>query len=89
MIAFLIILSIVIVTTYLVDRNNKVYAFSLYISDLAYLYNLRRIEEYPKKYEDAHIWFADKWTYEQMLFSLKPLRLDNWFTEEELEEIKR
>lgn len=28
---------------------------------------------------------VDKWTYEQMLFSLKPLKLKYWYTDEEID----
>lgn len=39
--------------------------------------------------KDAYIWFSDKWTFDRMLYSFKPLKLEYWFTEEEIREIKR
>lgn len=29
--------------------------------------------------------YIDKWTYEEMLYSDKPLTLENWYTSEELQ----
>lgn len=32
-------------------------------------------------------WFANKWTYNEMLKSSKPLTLEAWYTSEEIERI--
>lgn len=53
-VVFIIIILTVAVSIYLLDRNKEVFIFSQYIVDLAYLYNLRRIKEFPKKYRDAY-----------------------------------
>ena len=57
---------------YFFSRNKKVCEFRLYILDL----NPNKIRACIKLYK--------KYSYEQMLFSFKPLRLEFWFTEEEL-----
>lgn len=35
----------------------------------------------------AYDWFMDKYTYEQMLYSFKPLKIESWYTEEEIKRI--
>lgn len=61
---------------YLLARNDRVRDFRLYILDL----NPNKIPESIELYE--------KYSYEQMLYSFKPLRLECWFTKEELKTIE-
>ena len=70
-------------------RNNKVYTFCCDMSILAYKYNIRRTNENNLEYKDAFIWFAGKHTYDSMVLSFKPLKLEYWYTKEEIEEINR
>lgn len=87
---FLIILLVLLTCSFWIwYRNNKVYTFYCYIGVLSYEYNIRRINENSLEYKDAFIWFADKHTYDSMVLSFKPLKLEYWYTKEELEEINR
>lgn len=47
-------------------------------------YELRHLLEH---HNDAFKWFCDKHSYDRMLYSLKPLKLKYWFTDEEIKEI--
>lgn len=71
-----ILLFALIVSFYLLARNERVCAFWLYILDLN-----------PNKIL-ACIKLTEKYSYDRMLFSFKPLRLECWFTEEELRTIE-
>lgn len=95
-IILLILLCLCIVTLffcfYLLYRNKKVRDFRSSLIDMAYEYEIRRLRESGKRTEDekdAFSWFSDKYSYEEYLFSLKPLKLKYWYTEEELKEINR
>lgn len=75
---------------YLAHRNGQVRDFCIHLVDMAYEYELRRIKETePRKTENAYNWFVHKYSYDNFLYSLKPLKLENWYTEEELKEINR
>lgn len=74
---------------YMHRRCDAVADFSHMLTDMAYDYNVRRIVEGELDYRDAFDWFSEKWTFEQMLYSTKPLKLEAWFTEKELKEINR
>lgn len=72
----------IILSTYTLIRNEKVYKFRQYILSLCVTY-------FYKHLEDENIietWDAlyKKWSYEEMLKSFKPLKLKNWYTEEEI-----
>lgn len=67
---------LLLVGFYFLVRNDRVYAFRLYILDLN-----------PNK-RLACIELHEKYSYEQMLYSFKPLKLKYWFTEEELKTIE-
>lgn len=75
-------------------RIQKVGEFQKKLVTLAYRYNKRRIDDdcinfHFNSGQDAYCWFSEKWTFDQMLYSFRPLRLKYWFTDEELKEIKR
>ena len=71
---------------YLLVRNYMVYNFEVMLIDLSHEWNIRHIEEFSVS-DNAFRWFSDKYTYNQLLFSFKPLKLEAWFTEEELDKI--
>lgn len=66
---------------YKFNRNIKVYDFRMKIIDMEH-----------KRYDEAirqglHFKYrglAKKYSYDDMLNSFKPLKLENWFTEEEI-----
>lgn len=72
---------------YFLIRNNKVLEFSYEIIELCHQYNLRRINEDVFEYESAYRWFLDKYSYDQLLYSFMPLKLENWYTKEEIDKL--
>lgn len=77
---------------YLGIRIYKVAVFRRKLLNMSHEYNHRRIVEGGFRFDtdkNAYMWFSDKWTFSQMLFSFKPLKLEYWFTEDELKEINR
>lgn len=69
-------------------RNNKVFKFKNMLAEMAHDYNMRHVKEL--KLEDVGAvweWFANKWSYDELLHSSKPLTLEEWFTEEEIARI--
>lgn len=78
-----------IFTVYLMLRNNKVYSFCSVLSKMSYDYNMRRINERKYDETDAFEWFANKHSYFEFVLSFKPLKLEKWFTEEEITKINK
>lgn len=72
---------------YFLWRNQKVWIFILEINRMCYEYNIRH-QIQPNTDADAWQWFMMKYTYEGFLYSFKPLRLDVWYTPEEIKKIK-
>lgn len=66
-----------IISIYVLIRNAKVYKFRSYLINLIY-----------DKVDVNNFWSArrllDKHTYRKMLYSFKPLKMEYWFTVEEL-----
>lgn len=84
-----ILLFLLFLSFYILHRNNKVYDFCMMLSKMSYNYNMRRIDEGRYDETDAYEWFAEKYTYFRFLYSFKPLKLEKWFTEEELSTINK
>lgn len=80
------LLIISIVCLYLSYRIDKVSLFKSQIIRLCLDYNLRHLLD-QEETTDSLEWF-DKYTAEEMLYSLKPLKLEAWYTPEEIEKIK-
>lgn len=85
----LIICSIGLVqTSKEMKRNHKVAEFRKKLCDMSYDYAMRN---YKTEGLDGvnKVWdrFANKWTYDEMLKSSKPLTLEAWYTPEEIERI--
>lgn len=79
---------------YMTRRNRRVRDFCLSLVAMAYNYEIRRLREYAesgeeRKEKNAFDWFVNKYSYEDYLYSFKPLKLESWFTEEEIKEINR
>ena len=72
MIETIIVIAIVYLI-YLLIRNEMVYKFMMRLIDIDYKYRTN---------------LHNKYTYNQMLFSFKRLKLTSWFTEEELKDVK-
>lgn len=87
-------IGLLFLSTYMLRRNEKVKDFCFSLVDMAYEYEIRRLKEYAESGEErteenAFDWFANKHSYEDYLYSFKPLKLESWFTEEEIKEINR
>lgn len=67
---------------YRLYRNNKVYKFRCEIIDLEFERHLEAIRQ-GLFFKPLNL--IDKHSYDEMLRSFKPLKLENWFTEEEIE----
>lgn len=84
---FLVIIELIQI--YLSERAYKLYYFRMELISMAHDYNVRRINEGDLNYNNAYNWFYLKYDYEKLLYSVKPLKLCYWFTEEEIKEINR
>lgn len=82
-------------------RNNKTYAFTCFYGDASFkvvkdflnsLHNDQELADRNQEYEELkkmYYHILNKYSYEQILYSLKPFKLEAWFTPEEVEFIKR
>ena len=71
----------IIISSYFLCRNDKVCTFRCTITNLEYARTKEAIHQgLHHEYRNLH----DKYTYDQMLYSIKPLKLKYWFTEEEI-----
>ena len=81
-----------ILCLYFLIRNNKVCEFRISIGNKIYNNFLilieDSVEEAGKYYTSACKEVCNKYTYDQMLYSFKPLKLKYWFTEEEIKLLK-
>ena len=92
-----IIIITLIIVIYILYRNRKVYDFQIKISEhcfdvlFSFLESLKDDSEFHKQhsqYEMLHkkaYEIMDKYSYVSMLFSFKPLKLESWFTKEEID----
>lgn len=68
---------------YFLCRSQKVSKFRRKIKNLSFNWSIEHLEE-----DSAFNWFFNKMpSYEKMLFSVKPLKLKTYFTEEEIKRI--
>jgi hypothetical protein len=63
------------ILVYLLYRNNKVSMFRSDIIELVY-----RSDNWIELHK-----LYDKYDYDEMVFSIKPLKLSSWYTKEEIE----
>lgn len=73
--------------TWMMKRNYEVWLFKRKISTLTYDFCMRHVFDDDDQSIKAWEWFCDKYTYEEMLHSRRPLTLEEWYTEEELKRI--
>ena len=80
----LVIISIFLFVSliYIFNRNDSVYRYRMRLADRCY----RKAQRDARGCKVTNIWNAimDKHSYDDMLISIKPLRDEYWFTEEEL-----
>ena len=70
-------------------RNEEVADFRCLLLDLSDQYITRNINKFLQTgmMKNPFEWFANKYTYEEMLYSEKPLILEEWYTAEEINRI--
>lgn len=76
--------SALVYSLYLLHRNDSVYKFRRYIIERVFEAKIRAINKgvfYLDEYDDIY----DKYSYDDMLYSFKPLKLEYWFTQEEID----
>lgn len=78
---------VLLINQHLLYRNDKVGQFRLKLIDMAHMATRKAIhsgmDDIGRAYE-----LCDKYSYEDMLYSLKPLTLEAWYTEEEIKILK-
>ena len=96
-ILIVILVVILVAAFYLLLRNDKVCDFQIEISHkccdvlINFLESLKDDEEFNERYEEYEQLkmkkdeILPKHSYCSMLFSLKPLKLEHWYTKEEIE----
>lgn len=96
-ILIVILVAILVAAFYLLLRNDKVCDFQIEISHkccdvlINFLESLKDDEEFNERYGEYEQLkmkkdeILPKHSYASMLFSLKPLKLEHWFTNEEVE----
>lgn len=98
-ISFFII--VLLLSILFIIRNVKVYKFRIYILKTTYNHSedywndidcdsIEWVVQHDlyKKASDLYQQINNKYEYDEMLYSTKPLKLDKWFTEEEVNFIK-
>lgn len=95
-IVMVILLCIWFFLLYIICRNNKVYNFLVTINFTVHNNIIDRLnsyeseEEYTEDYDNFYRYsnlmdkLRNKHSYEKLLWSFKPLKLENWYTEEEI-----
>lgn len=94
---FTFILLVGLITViYLEVRNEQVYRLQMLVSHGCHGYLLSYIKQYEddfdlEQYEnlEARVYeIKDRYSYDRMLFSLRSLRLDCWYTQDEVDIIE-
>lgn len=77
----LVYVCVCIVCSCMMRRVDKVHKFRSHIIDLCYEYALKHndITSYKR--------FYGKYTFDQMTYSFKPLKLEAWFSKEEIDDL--
>lgn len=73
---------------YFLIRNYKVFNFRMYIADLIYSKGCDMINDGASHRDIFYLWdMLDDISHEEMLYSFKPLKMECWFTDEELKSL--
>lgn len=89
----LVFVALISILTVLLIRNERVLRFRIHIAECAYNYErdllsavscgeIFDISEFNMKRADA---IVDKWSYDRMLYSLKPLKVEYWYADDEID----
>lgn len=96
LVLFICLSILLVLSVYFLIRNNNVLYFRVTYVRNAYNYlhktlhcciNEEDLNEYYKLCDKVNN-AIDRYSYEKMLFSFKPLKLEYWFTEEEIKYLK-
>lgn len=91
-----ILITICFISFYITRRNFKVYSFLTKINETIHINIVTRVNSYKsdgefnKDYSNFQQYYnlmnklRNKYEYNELLFSFKPLKLENWYTEEEI-----
>lgn len=74
-------------TLFLVFRNEKTARFREDILDMIYVATLKRISDDRSDWHKLYD-LIDKHSYNRMLYSFKPFKLEAWFTDAEIKMLK-
>ncbi|MCM1170094.1 MAG: hypothetical protein NC324_09190 [Bacteroides sp.] len=85
--SFMVMILMVALSCYIFSRNGAVYRFMIMINELAYAASMQRIGANRSDFYEPRV-LADKYEYNDMLYSFKPLKLEDWYTEEEIRTLK-
>ena len=100
-ILFIFVIILLSLALFIALRNNKTLRFSLMYADASFgaienflksIHDDQELAERNQEYEDLkkmHNQILYKHSYNEILFSFKPFKLESWFTPEEVEFIKR
>lgn len=83
--SLILLMSVILVCFYFLIKNNFVYSFRLYVLNLSYNLNVKKIKK--GLYQKNHDYYNKLPPYESMLFSFKRLKLESYFTQEEIKEL--
>ena len=96
----LVLISTIVLCFFVLYRNNKVYYFTISLSDFLFDELKRILNTYKNDnefYEDENNYnsikekvqfLLNRHSYNKYLFSFKPLKIEKWFTKEDLEFMK-
>ena len=77
---------VIIISMCVLSRNDKVYKFRVYIANLIYSKACDMINDGASHQDIFKLWdVLDDISYDEMLYSFKPLKIECWFTDDELE----
>lgn len=100
-ILFIFVIVLLSLVLFIALRNNKTLRFSLMYADASFkvvedflssLHDDQELADRNQEYEELrkmHNQILYKHSYNKILFSFKPFKLESWFTPEEVEFIKR
>lgn len=79
---------VIIISMCILIRNDKVYKFRVYIANLIHSRACDMINDGASYQDTSYLWnMLDNISYEKMLYSFKPLKMECWFTDDELKSL--
>lgn len=72
----------------ILKRNDKVYDFEMKLLEIGGYYYMRHALAGDPDALNVYDRFVNKWSYNDLLNSRKPLELEVWYSKEELDKIK-